>query len=174
MYDLKVNRMYFKDAQGAGGSVILKDNQLTYKHGWRYFVHDEYAYQVASEILTNDSCVIKAFREHQQQRIELTTMVQYVDFDNKKYNHTEDMNKYTWKSDIKDSSVKVNADGSISGTIDQLRKFLSLACNHGRYCRSAYRYESESVKRLMEAGSNYDLYEPYDSFTEYYHGGIVD
>lgn len=87
--------------------------------------------------------------------------------------------RYSWTADFKDSGVEVlkNENGSnviIRGTIDQLRKFKEYANNHLRYCGGYYSYENDEVLEWLAIFREFGLFEKYDSFEEYYHGGIVD
>lgn len=150
-----------------------KNGELEYNHKYssHYYPKDEFAYDKAMYILLENEKSIITCRENMNKVF--STQVKYIDYDNEKYNHIEDMSKYTWNSDIKDAGVSIK-DNCVVGTIDELRKFSSLSNNHWRYCRAAYRYENEQVVELMSIASKFDLYMPYDSFTEYYHNGIVD
>lgn len=153
--------------------VLLVNGNLKcdYSSCFRYFADDNYNIKEAYMTLLNDAEFINVYRENTEKVY--STKVFYKDFDNENNSHEMSINGYWWKSDIEDSGVVID-DKVVKGTIDQLRKFHSLANNHNRYIRASYMYMNETVVRIMDVCRRYDLYKPYDSFMEYYNGGIVD
>lgn len=85
---------------------------------------------------------------------------------------------YTWKSDFTDARVEIlsNENGNVRlrGNINQLRKFKEYANNHLRYCGGYYSYDNVELLEWLAIFREFSLFEKYDSFEEYYHGGIVD
>lgn len=156
------------------GVIKLKNGNLEYVKGYRYYTSIDYAYSKAFFIVTEDIEVINAFRRNRKKNY--TTKFEYNDFDNKSKNRILNSieNKCYAYSDAEESGVKLYENGDIKGTIDQLRKYKSLTNNHFRYCRCAYYYVDENVKKMLNIASRYNLFAPYDSFSEYYTGSVVD
>lgn len=156
------------------GNVILKNNSLEYdyKYALRYYREKTYAYKVAYDFIVSKIEDIVFFKNNVNNVFEST--MYHTDFDNKTYNHI--VEKFTtYISDIRDSGVQIKNNNVVVGNINQLRKFSSYTNNHYRYCRCGDSYTNEDVKRMLEIGNIFDgLFQPYNSFDEYYHNSIVD
>lgn len=148
---------------------------MQYKGGSRVYKKEyEYlAFEKAIAKVNADMEQIKQWKNVSRQSFR-TKLI----YKSKESEHVE--RKYIWQSDISDSGVEVeqdDVDGAmvLVGNINVLRKFLSYANNHWRYCYDTkYLYDNEELVRLMQLFRDYDLYAAYDDFMEYYHNGIVD
>lgn len=179
----KAELKYIMDFYGLKQIPIREDkkdlgvvtNNMEYKGGsWHYNKGYEYiAFDKAIERVNKDMQQIEGWRNVAKQTFR-TKLI----YKSESSHYAE--KKYTWESDIKDSGVQVEYDEKedaliFVGNINQLRKFLSYATNHWRYCNgTTYYYENEELRNLMQFFRDYDMYAAYDSFMEYYHGGIVD
>ena len=162
------------------GVVKLDGGKLVYEGGdWKYNDNGIHlAYSNAIRKFNEDIDKIEKWREIAKQVFE-TPIAEKVDKSwTNEHSVSECRGGWMYESDIIDSGVELVKDGSkfkVRGTLDQLRKFLSYAKNHLRYCNGeTYVYTDEEVVSWMEFFRLYDLYKAYNSFSEYYHGGIVD
>ena len=182
MIETKQELKYVMDFYGLKKIPVINDNKrlgiinsnLCYERSeyWSYKSgYEHLAFADAIRKVNEDMENIKTWREKSKKIYE--TRLVYCG----KTKSIE--NGYCWTSDIKDSGVgvKKDADGYLVffGNINSLRKFLSYAKNHWRYCyNSDYKYENAELCELMQLFSDYGIYAPYDSFSEYYHNSIVD
>lgn len=157
------------------GHVTLTNGNLKYVRDgyWRYN-NDLSAFNRAIQQLNADMEHIKDWRNIAAKKF--STLLIYKGNSGESF---EKKKSYFYNSDIRDSKVTATEDDDkrlvVEGTIDQLRKFLSYANNHLRYCNGcSYKYSDEELNEWMELFDKYGLYEKYNSFDEYYHGGIVD
>lgn len=130
-----------------------------YKKGYEYL-----AYKEAIRKLNEDIEKIKK-RVDYSKRIWHTHLIYSS-------NNTESIAKsWSWQSDIRESGVTASTEtGSLvlSGTIDQMRLFIERANHHYIYCNGTRLYLSnDELRDAMELFSEYGLYAPYDSFSEY-------
>lgn len=170
-----IGKVELTDGQKQLGHVTLTDGNLKYVRDgqWKYN-KDLYAFNRAMEQLNADMERIKDWRNIAAKKF--STLLIYKGNSGESF---EKKKSYLYNNDIRDSKVTATEDDEkrlvIEGTIDQLRKFLSYANNHLRYCNGcSYKYSDEELNKWMKLFYRYGLYEKYDSFDEYYHGGIVD
>lgn len=155
------------------GKVLVDENgNLSYEKGHcRYYTQPMYAYEAAFTQLSKYEDKLLKWKEIVPMKF--STSLIYHNDDNEE--RKESLQKWSWKSDITDSGISIKDDLIIEGNINQLRKFLSYANNHMRYCHGCYyKYENEEIKEWMDVFRTFGLYEAYDSFAEYYHNAIVD
>lgn len=186
-----------KPYKNLGVIYINKGGELSYKGGnWSYNEgYEHLAFDNAIRKFNEDIDKIKSWREIAKREFE-TDLAQKTEKGWKpEENGISAVKAWVYLSDIKDSGVEVvggeyynentpygmpmvDKGGDalrVRGTLDKLRKFLSYAVNHLRYCNGeTYVYTDEEVVNWMKFFKEYDLYAAYDSFSEYYHNGIVD
>lgn len=148
-------------------------NDMKYKGGsWKY-TYEDTAFKQAFHCVNCDMEKFKSISDIA--KMAFRTKLMY-----KSKESYYAVKSYCYDSDIRDSGVKVFKDELENclvfvGNINQLRKFLSYAKNHWRYCNgTTYEYSNEDLVEWMDFFSRYGLYETYDSFAEYYHNSIVD
>ena len=183
---------YYKDL---GVIYINKGGELSYKKGNWSYTYEQFAFGNAIRRFNEDLDKIKEWREIAKREFE-TDLAQKTEKGWKpEENGISAVKAWVYLSDIKDSGVEVvggkyyNEESRygmpmvdkggdalrVRGTLDKLRKFLSYAVNHLRYCNGeTYVYTDEEVINWMKFFREYDLYAAYNSFDEYYHNATVD
>lgn len=179
------------------GVIQINGDKLSYKGGsWKYNDGWEHlAYTNAIRKFNEDIDKIEKWREIAAKVFETGLLDVTSDYSRQGASETIVKAWCCYPSDLTDSGVEAigglvyNPNGRygmpaldlgggklvLRGNINQLRKFLSYANNHYRYCNGcSYKYENEELKEWMDFFRSYDLYAAYDSFSEYYHNAIVD
>ena len=159
---------------GNCGKVILENGVLSYDHkeSFRYYTDERYAYEAALAKVKRDAERLSKWKESASKVF--STGIAFAPWSGKRKPEASD---WVWKSDIVDSGVATSAGSEgivFSGNVNQLRKFKSYAVNHARYLEGTYVFTNEEVENLLSLFYDYGLFEAYDSFSEYYHNGIVD
>lgn len=177
MHKLNVHEIKLAQNKWTYGKVFIdKNDNLKYdsKYALRRYNRDEFAFSEALSVLKEHEKSIKDFQKNSKKI--LTTNIYYKDFDDasKSYEVNVPKNLFYGEQDAKESNVKITPKCEIKGTIDQLRKFLSLTNNHERYTRTGYSYTNDDVNTMLKIGAKFNLFAPYSSWDEYYTTGLVD
>ena len=172
MQQLGITQVRVGKSGQALGAIKLKEGNLRYEKGFRYYKDSNYAFEDALKNLNENKETLNGWKDVAAK--EFQTYVIYHNDDNKERIEQN----WCWTSDITDSKVRIENDEVgmlLTGNLNQLRKFKSYANNHMRYCNGCwYDYSNWEVKRWLELFNDFGLFEAYDSFSEYYHNSIVD
>lgn len=178
MHKLNVREIELAQNKGTYGKVFIdKNDSLKYDSNYalRRYNRDEFAFSEAWSVLKEHEKSIKDFQKNSKKS--LTTNIYYKDFNDASNSYEvsdpKELSPYG-ENDAKESGVKITPKCEIKGTIDQLRKFLSLTNNHQRYTRTGYSYTNDDVNTMLKIGAMFNLFAPYSSWDEYYTTGLVD